>query len=121
MNERFLLIISIVCSLAGLLLLFFISQTLELPQTAINLITADDIGKNVKICGEVTSKFVSKTRHVFLQLKDGSGRIDVVIFNKTVEKLNAYELNQSKICVIGSVDEYENKLEIIAKKIESVE
>ncbi|MDI6807162.1 MAG: OB-fold nucleic acid binding domain-containing protein [Candidatus Aenigmarchaeota archaeon] len=118
MSEKFLLRISIVCSLAGLVLLFFISQTLELPPTAINLLTIDDIGKNIKICGEITSRFVSKTNHVFLQLKDDTGKIDVIIFNNTAEKLNAYELNQSKICVIGSVDEYENKLEIIVKKIE---
>lgn len=122
MKERFLLYISIICSLAGLASLYFISQIIELPQTDMNKITYDDIGKNVKVCGEITSKFISKTKHVFLQLKDDTGRIDIVIFNKTAEKLNAYKLNkQDKICVVGSVDEYQDKLEIITREIKEME
>lgn len=121
MREEFLLQISIACSLAGLALLFFISQTMELEQTSIGKIIPDDIGKNVKVCGEIISKSESKTKHVFLQLRDDSGKIELVIFNNTAEKLNAYELNkQDRICVVGLVDEYQDKLEIVPKEIKKI-
>lgn len=119
MKAKLLLYISLVCSIVGLISLYFISQTIELPRTSINRITADDVGKNVKICGEVTSVSVSKANHVFLKLKDSSSETDVVIFNNTSEKLNAYEIKKEDIiCVVGSVDEYEDKMEIIANGIE---
>lgn len=123
MKEKTLLQISIVCSLAGLVLLFFISRTIELPETNINTITIDDIGKNVKVCGTVSSKNVSKSQHVFLQVQDSSGSINVIAFNNMAEKLGAYDVKKNEnICVTGLVDEYNSELEIIAKqKIERVD
>lgn len=119
MKARLLLYVSIICSVAGLILLYFISQNVELLYTPISQITADDIGKNVKVCGEVTSKSVSKNDHVFLSLNDSSGVTDVVVFSNIAEKLNAQEVKKEDIiCVIGTVDEYQESLEIIAKKIE---
>jgi len=116
MEEKFIRNISIVCSVAGLALLFFVSRSIELKQTDIIQISYDDIGKNVKICGEVVSKFVSKTGHVFFKLKGETDGIDVVIFNNTAKKFNSNF--DKEVCVTGTVDEYEGKLEIIAKNIQ---
>ena len=119
MKEKFLLYISLACSVAGLILLYYISQVIELPQTNVREITVDDIGKNVKICGEVISESVSKTKHVFLTLNDTSGEMDVVVFNSSAEKLNAYDIKKGDAaCVIGSINDYQGNLEIIAKGIE---
>lgn len=117
MEERLLRNISIICSLVGLALLFFLSKTIELKPTDISQITYEDIGKNVKVCGEVASKFVSKNNHVFLQVQDKNGIISIVIFNNTAKKLNL-NLDSKKVCITGTVDEYKEKLEIIAKDIQ---
>lgn len=122
MKEKNLLYISIISSLAGLALLYFVSQNVELVQAKISTITPDDIGKNVKVCGEIVSKSVSKTKHIFLKLKDESGEIDLVVFNNTAGKLNTYDLDKNdRICAVGSVNEFQNELEIIPKEITRVE
>lgn len=121
MKEKSLLYVSIICSLVGLALLYFLSQTIELKATDIKQITADDVGKNVKVCGNITSKFVSNNKHVFLKIEDTTGRIDAVVFNSTAESFGAYDVGKGdEVCIIGQVSEYQNGLEIIVKeKIES--
>ena len=120
MEEKFIRNISIICSVVGLAFLFFLSKTIELKQTNINQISPEDEGKNVKICGNVSSKSISKTNHVFLRLRDDSGSIGIVIFNNTAKKVDLNFDRNDNICVVGSVDEYENKLEIIAKNIKVI-
>ncbi len=117
MKEKFLLYTSLACSIAGLILLYYISQVVELPQTNVREITVDDIGKNVRVCGEITSKSVSKTQHVFLKMKDDTGSIDAIAFNNSAEKFGAYDVEKNdKACITGQIDEYQNKLEIILKE-----
>lgn len=118
MKEGLLRNIAIACAAVGLVFLFFLSNVIELKQTDINQITYEDIGKNVKICGEVTSKSVSKTNHVFVKLEDSTGKMSIVIFNNTAEKLNLDFEENGKICVTGSVDEYREKLEIIGNDVQ---
>jgi DNA/RNA endonuclease YhcR with UshA esterase domain len=126
MEEKLLLKISIGCALIGLVILFWVSRNLELATNKIGEITIEDLGKNVKVCGKIASKSESKTNHVFLRLQDDTGNIDVVIFNSTAENarklgIDPYQLKKyDSICVTGSVDEYKEKLEIIAKKIEGM-
>jgi exonuclease VII large subunit len=117
MKENLIRNISIVCSVVGLVILFFLSRVIQLNQTNINKISYEDVGKNVKICGELISKYSSKTGHQFLKIKDSTGSITAVIFNTTAKKFDLNSIDK-KICVIGSVDEYENKLEIIAKNVQ---
>ena len=120
MEEKLIRNISIICSIIGLAVLFFLSTTIELKQTNINQINPEDEGKNVKICGNVSSKSISKTNHVFLKLRDNTGSIGIVIFNSTTDKVNMNFDKNSLICVVGSVDEYEKKLEVIAKNIKVI-
>lgn len=117
MEEKLLRNISIVCSIAGLALLFFISRIVELNQTDIIQIGYEDIGKNVKVCGLIASKFTSKNGHVFLKLKDKTESIDIVIFNNTAKKFNL-NFKDKEVCITGIVDEYKEKLKIIAKNIQ---
>lgn len=124
MEEKTLRNIALCCSIFGLVILFFVSERLELQKTKIGEIGIDDLGKNVRICGMVSNKFVSKNGHIFLSLRDETDDINVVIFSDTVKNLEKYGIDanklerDSKICVIGYIDEYEDKIEIIGKKIE---
>ena len=120
MEEKFIRNISILCSVVGLAILFFLSKTMELRQTNINQITPGDEGKNVKVCGNVSSKYMSKTNHVFLKLWDGTGSMEIVIFNSTTGKVNLNFDRGSSICIVGSVDEYEDRLEVIAKDVQVI-
>jgi DNA/RNA endonuclease YhcR with UshA esterase domain len=121
MEEDLLLKISIICSIAGLISLFLISNFIESKPVNISGITPDDIGSVVKICGNITNKYISKNKHIFLNIEDNTGNIKVVIFNQTTLNLNIdpYELKKhDNVCVIGKVDIYENELEIILRDLE---
>ncbi len=118
MKNRVLLYISVAASLIGLAVIYVASQNVQLIVTPAGKITFDDVGKNVKVCGEITSLAVSKKKHTFLKVSDHSGDIEVVIFNSSSEKFGAAELEKGdEICVAGKVEEYEGKLEIIPKEV----
>jgi len=129
-DEKILRNVSILVSLIGLISLFLISRTLEQKVINIGEISVNDIGRRVYVCGKIDSKFVSKSKHIFLSLKDKTGKIKVVIFNNTAMKLfsqgiDVFSINQNtdqntdeKICVYGKVDLYKNELEIICENVE---
>ncbi len=124
MEEHALRNIAVLCSVAGLLLLFLASENLELKPKPIKEITSDDIGKTVKVCGEIITKTISNN-HVFFTINDSTENIRVVVFNSTAMKLrekgnDIYSFEKgSMICPTGIVDEYpkgSGYLEIIHKK-----
>lgn len=113
MKERSLLQLSLAISVLGLISLFVVSRIIELPTADIGKITPEDTGKNVRVCGQVTSKFVSKTQHTFLELRDNTGKIDITVFNTSSAKTSAQSLNKNQdVCITGAVDEYEKKLQV---------
>lgn len=118
MENKLLFYFSLASSIIGLIIVYIVSQNIELTPTAINSITYDDVGKNVKVCGNITSLYVSKNNHVFLKVNDDSGKIDVVIFNSSVDKFRIKNLEKNDfVCISGKIDEYKNRLEIIPKEI----
>ena len=118
MNSRLLIYLSLASSVIGLVMVYIAADNIQLPAVLIGKIVYDDIGKNVKVCGEVDSFSVSKSKHVFFDIVDSSGRINAVVFNSSAEKLQAYSLkDDDAICVLGQVDEYDGRLEILPKEI----
>lgn len=125
MNEKNLRDVAIICSLVGLIILFFISQNLDMERTNIGEISVDELGRVVKICGFAKDKFISKKENIFFNLKDETGEIKVVIFKNTAKsikkkfEMNLYELDEiDEFCVIGEVNEYKREIEVIGKRVE---
>ena len=74
-------------------------------------------GEFVKICGNVTYKYISQKGTLFLKLYDKE-TIDVVFFNDVATDVSAYNISVDDYqCVSGTISIYKGKLEIIAKKI----
>ena len=103
--------LALLCSILGLIVLFYASQNIQAEHITIKSITVEDIGNPAKICGEITSRRVSNN-HVFFDIKDNTGSIDVVIFNTTAMGLknkgtDVYAFKQGEsICLVGTVSEY---------------
>jgi len=109
--------ISIAIAVLGIIALFFITQ---FNNETIVKIKDLKIGQIGTISGMVTSIYVSKDDNVFLKISDNTGGIDVVVFKSSNIDL-AYELeNGDQVAVLGRVDDYKGKLEIIAKEINKV-
>ena len=111
MKENTLLKLALICSLAGLIILYFISTKIEVRDYKPSILNKD-VGEDVKLLGTIT-KITDKGNVVFIEVNQQSP-ITVVLFTDEGNlKLN----NGDNIDVIGEVQEYKGKNEIIAQKI----
>ena len=111
MKETALLKIALICSLVGLIILYFISTKIEVKDYKPSILNKN-IGDDVNLKGAIT-KITDKGNVVFIEVNQQSP-ITVVLFTDDDNlKLN----NGDNIDVIGEVQEYNGKNEIIAQKI----
>lgn len=102
-----LLKISFIGAIAGIILLFIISENISINKISIDRIDESYIGRSVRFLGNVT-KISSGEKFSSIEI---DGKILVVLF----DKVNLTK--GDKIEVIGKVDEYKNKTEVVADSI----
>ena len=111
MKESTLLKIALICSLAGLVALYFISAKIEIRDYKPSELSKN-VGDDVKLDGIVT-KISDKGNVVFVDLQN-QNYVTVVLFTND-DNLNLK--NGDNVEVIGKVQEYNGKSEIIAQKV----
>jgi RecJ-like exonuclease len=112
LKESDLLKIALVCSLIGILMILFIVQKYEVPSYKIKEIDKSKLDEQVSIRGQIER--ITETPGLYiLDLEDSTGKITVVIFKDEILDINEGEVLE----VEGTVSEYKNNVEIIAKKI----
>ena len=111
MKETTLLKIALICSLAGLFALYFISTKIEVKDYRPSILNKN-IGDDVKLNG-IVAKISDRGNVIFIEVNQ-QNPVTVVLFadNKNLE-LN----NGDNIEVIGEIQEYNGKNEVIAQKI----
>mgnify|MGYP001604076801 FL=1 len=113
MKENTLLKIALICSLVGLIVLYFISTKIEVKDYKPNF--NKNIGDDVKLKGTIT-KITDAGNVVFIDVSQ-QNPITVVLFTEDDLKL----ISGDDIEVIGEVQEYKGKNEVIAQKIRKIE
>ena len=114
MKETTLLKIALICSLVGLVILYFISAKIEIKDYKPSKMN-ENVGDDVKLNGVIT-KISDKGNGAFIEVKQ-EYPVSVVLFTEN----NNFNLkNGDKVEIIGKVHEYNNKNEIIAQKIRVV-
>ena len=111
MKENTLLKIALICSLAGLLVLYFISAKINAKDYVPSPLNKN-IGDDVRLQGIVT-KVNDKGNVVFVELSQ-QVPVAVVLF---ANNQNVNLKNNDHVEVIGKVQEYNGKNEIVADKI----
>ena len=114
MEEKSLLRVSLLISVAGLASLFLISLNPYFDKIPLAQITPDYIGRSVKVCGQVQGKFTSKSGHTFFKLVDVEDGSDIQIVAFKSAKIS---FDSKAVCVIGTVDLYQGDLELTAKSV----
>ncbi len=110
MNEKNLLHVSLVCSLIGLAILFFLQGQFDASSS---LIQDVEIGDHVKISGAVIIVKRYETIMI-LKVKDESGIIDVMMDQQQ-------EIQKgSRVEVIGKVSSYKGRKQVEANQIRIV-
>lgn len=106
--------ISIITAVIGIISLYVLTQIFREEVVKIEDLK---LGQIERISGMVTSVYVSRNMHVFLKVADNTGEIAVVVFeNNNIDEAYDIEIGD-EISVLGRIDEYKGKMEIIAKEI----
>jgi len=109
MKESNLLKIALICSLVGLIALYVISEKLEVKDYKPTMLSKN-IGDDVKFKGTIR-KIANQGNVVFIEV-DQQNQVDVVAFAAN----NSLKLNRGdNIEIIGKVQEYNGKNEIVAQ------
>jgi len=114
MKETLLLKIALICSLVGLVALFFISQKIELKDYKPNFLNNKNVGDSVNLSGKI-SKVTAGNNVVFIELIQ-QVPVSVVVFTDKNVNLNENDFVE----ISGKIQEYNGKEEIIADKIKIV-
>ena len=114
MKETTLLKIALACALVGLLALYFISARIEIKEYNTGKL-AQNVGDDVKLTGTIT-KLTDKGNFIFIEVSHQSP-VNVVLFTDD----NNLKLNKGdNVDILGKVQEYNGKPEIIADKVRVV-
>ena len=110
MKETTLLKIALICSLIGLVALYFISTKIDAKEYNPSKLNKN-VGENVKLIGTIL-KITSKDNVAFIEVNRQSP-VTVVVFGKENLSLK----NGDTVEVLGEIQEYKGNNEIIAQKI----
>lgn len=113
MNEKLLLKLCILSVIIGLTAIIAIPYIYGTSLKNINEITKADIGTKVSIQGELKLDY-QKEKLTLLELKDNTGKIDVVFFE-------TIPIKGKKAKIIGTVNLYQGNLQLKGENLEFLE
>ncbi len=102
----------LICSMAGLLMIYIASLYIRPAAVDIKQINAEMTGRAVHLSGIVTSVRTSNG-NVFMTVQDNTGSITAVAFSQLA--LQAPKKG-NKIELTGTVDSYRGQLEVLLRK-----
>lgn len=109
MKEKTLLRISIIGALVGVFVLYLISDSIKIDETSISKITDENIGNDVKVTGVVKDVFNGEKSSIITITQPEEMKI-VVMENVSVKGGDYIE-------VIGDVQEYNGRLEVMGQRV----
>jgi RecJ-like exonuclease len=118
MNEKKLMKISLIGTLAGFIVLYILIQTTGYSHTEIGDINKNYIGKVVNVTGKVSGLKIYEDG-TFFTLTDKTDSIKVILWSDTIKLLEEKNINASEITnnrtvqIVGEVELYKGELEII--------
>jgi len=115
-KEKTLLKIALIASIVGIVILYFISGTIFIDEKTIEKINKDNVGEDVKLLGNVRG--VVETDSVFFIDLIQPSSISVLVFK---DGTNLTYLDGKDVEIIGSIDEYNGDIGVIADRIRVVE
>ena len=112
MTESLLIKVSLVFSIIGIIILFFISDKIKPKEYQINKLTKDELEKEVKIIGKIKN-LKQLNKGLLITLEDKTSSIKVILFeNKNIKLRTGINIE-----VIGKLKTYQKEFEIEAHEI----
>ncbi|OWT33275.1 RNA-binding protein [Methanobrevibacter sp. 87.7] len=117
-NDKTIYKIALITSIVGISILIVSSAWVEPKEMKIKDITSNNINEKITIHGVITKiDYSSSSKTCFLSLNDGTGKIQVIIFQSGLENFETQDIDISSfknrnVKLTGTVSEYNNQLEI---------
>ena len=116
-RDKKLKLMSLVVSLVGIVIIYIVSMLAGKVVVQIGTISNDDVGKYV-IANATINSISTNNGNTFLEIHDSTGKINVVVFERTSRNLNMYNFKEGDtVLVEGQINTYKGGLEIIANSI----
>jgi DNA/RNA endonuclease YhcR with UshA esterase domain len=112
--------IALATSIAGLMILAVVHETLEPPYTAIEDLNAGFIGKNVHITGSVRQLHTFKGGSILITLCNTDSDVDVFLPYQTSSQITFKPAINQSLDVIGTIESYNGRLEVVVEKQSSI-
>ena len=126
LNDRIIFKVALITSLVGIIGMLIFASYIEPKEVQIKDITRNNIGETVAVTGVVESiKESSSGSSCFMELNDGTGKINLIIFESTLVELqdagnDLESFENQKVKVIGSITEYKSSMELILANANSI-
>jgi len=116
MKDKTLLKTALTCSIIGLIILFFISERIEVDEITIDKLDEMEIGKTVKIKGYIED-VANMEKVAFLKVaQEKTEVVSIVLFKEENISLDTGDYVE----VIGEVEDYEGKKEIVGNLVKKI-
>lgn len=125
-NDEIIFKVALITALIGMIGMLAFASYIEPKEIAINEITRNNIGETVSVTAVVESvKMSSSGSLCFIELNDGTGKINLIVFESTLVELNdagndLNEFKNHKVKVVGSITEYKSSMELILANANSI-
>lgn len=117
MKEKTLLRIALISGIIGLVILFIISDNLEIKEKDIDKINKANVEEDVKLIGTI-SRITNLEKVTFIELEQPA-TMTIILFKDKNKNITLYK--GDKVEIIGEIDEYNGELEVIAQRIRVLE
>jgi DNA/RNA endonuclease YhcR with UshA esterase domain len=118
-KESFLIKICLLGSVAGILSIYFLSFMIVPEEIGAGEITENHAGRKVKLSGTVEGFRLHSNGHVFFEVTDDTGSVDVVIWEEKVEQLMLSGTDVTRITegisieLTGTVELYRGSVQVV--------
>ena len=126
LNDKIIFKVALITSLVGIMGMLVFASYIEPKEIQVKDITRNNIGETVAVTGVIESiKESSSGSSCFMELNDGTGKINLIIFESTLVELkdagnDLDSLRNHKVKVIGSITEYKSSMELILSNSNSI-
>ncbi|MFP4116112.1 MAG: exodeoxyribonuclease VII large subunit [Candidatus Aenigmatarchaeota archaeon] len=120
MKDEKLRRLCILVSVIGIVSLFVFVRISEPKKVEIGSLGEDDVGRRIKVEGTMENPYLHDDGHLFFHVKDGTGEINVVLFNDDLESMDLDPTvlkNTRRLEVEGDVELYEGELQVIPVEV----
>ena len=115
MEEKVLFKLALVSSLAGILVILFLAETIAPSYLTIGNITEEYLEQTIQTAGLITSSKETPGLYI-INLKDSTGEITAIIFKDENITISRY----LPVKVTAEVIEYENEIELQIEQMEII-